>query len=133
MRRKDARGNGNGGANQQRQKRKLQRRGIAFKNNSPYGRLKLQRIAQVSVRQLPKVVPILRGQRTVEPQRMPELRQFPGRGAFPKHLLYGIAGDDVNHQEDQREHQPEGGQGQQKTLQRISQHRQLKNPAETIL
>ena len=43
---------------------------------------------------------------------MAELRKLTGRGAFAEHLLHGIAGNDVNHQEYEGEHQPESRQGQ---------------------
>jgi len=50
---------------------------------------------------------ILFQQRLIQIQRMPQLRQFAGRGALTEHLLHGITGDDMNHQEHQREHQPQ--------------------------
>src|SRR5713226_2516845 len=61
---------------------------------------------------------------------MPELHQFSRRCSLAEHLFDGIARYDVDHQKDQREHQPEGGQCEQETLEKMSRHSPLppKNP-----
>jgi hypothetical protein len=46
-------------------------------------------------------------QRKIEPQRMTKLYQLSGRCTFAEHLLDRVARHNMNHQEDQRQHQPE--------------------------
>jgi hypothetical protein len=43
---------------------------------------------------------------------MAQLHDFAGSGAFAQHLLDRIAGDDVNHQEDESEDEPQRGQSE---------------------
>jgi len=54
---------------------------------------------------------------------MAELREFAGSGAFAEHLFDGIAGHDVDHQKNEREHQPQCGQSKQKSLEEVAKHR----------
>ena len=60
VRRQNARRHGDRGANKKRKKRQLQRRRVALKNNPPHRRLKFQRLPQVAMSKLPKIVSILR-------------------------------------------------------------------------
>src|ERR1700722_10593475 len=59
---------------------------------------------------------ILLQQRLVQIQRVPKLCEFAGRSSLTEHLLHGIAGDNMNHQEHQREHQPKRRKCKQKSL-----------------
>src|SRR5258708_37393519 len=61
---------------------------------------------------------------------MREGHQFSRRCSLAEHLFDGIARYDVNHQKDQRQHQPERGQCEQETLEKMSRHWPLppKNP-----
>src|SRR5258707_839851 len=52
-----------------------------------------------------------------------QLRGCCGRRAFAEHLFHGIARNNVNHQKNKREHQPQCGQGKQKTLKELTKHR----------
>ena len=51
---------------------------------------------------------------------MTQLRGLAGRGAFGEHLLDGIARDDVNHQEHGREHEPDGGKGEEDSFEQVA-------------
>ena len=99
-----------------RQKRQLERGRITFKNNLPYRCLKFKGLAKVAVRKCQKIVGILRVQRLIQSQRVAKLRNLSGSGAFSQHLFHRIAGYNVNHQEDQGQHQPERRQRHQKAL-----------------
>ena len=46
---------------------------------------------------------VLREERLIEIQGVAELGDFSGCGAFAEHLLDGVAGNNVNHQENQGE------------------------------
>src|ERR1700739_3516232 len=59
---------------------------------------------------------VLLQQWPIQIQRVPELREFTGRSALTKHLLHGVAGNDMNHQEHQREHQTQRRKCKQKSL-----------------
>jgi hypothetical protein len=63
---------------------------------------------------------------------MAQLHSRTGRRAFAKHLLDRIAGHDVNHQENEREHQPEGGQREQEPFEKVTQHRKKNYERETV-
>jgi len=56
----------------------------------------------------------------IEIEGVTKLREFARSGAFAEHLLDGIAGDDVNHQENQGEHQPKRGERQEKSLREVA-------------
>ena len=75
---------------------------------------------------------VLQAERLIEAQRMPQLRRRAGRCAFTKHLLHRIAWHNVNHQKDEREHQPQGGQGEQKSLEEMAEHRKRNYDRETV-
>src|SRR5882724_1949227 len=63
---------------------------------------------------------------------MTQLRSGAGCCAFAKHLLDGIAGDNMNHQENECEHQPDGGQREQKSFAEVAKHRKRKYDRETV-
>ena len=109
-------------ADQQSQEREPRSREIALGNNLEQGSLKLERLTEVAVYELPQVVSILRVQREVQSERATKLGQSARRCAFPEHLLDGIAGDDVNHKEDEREDEPEGWKSEEKAFEEVAGH-----------
>ena len=74
---------------------------------------------------------VLKVQRLIETERVAQLSRGAGCGAFTEHLLDWIAGDNVNHQKDEGEHQPEGRQSQQKALENVTKHRKENYDRET--
>ena len=122
VRGKNSRGNCNRRTHRQSKKRQTQSRRITFKNNSPHGRLKLEGLPKVTVRELPQIMPVLRQQRLIQPQRMSQLHDFTRSGAFAKHLLDRIPWHDVNHQEYQRQNEPQCRKRKQEALQEVARH-----------
>jgi hypothetical protein len=123
-------GNRNCRANHQRKKCQLQRRRIALENNLPHRRLKLEGLSKITASQLPQVTFVLNVQRQIETQRVTKLHQFSRRCSLAEHLFDGVAWHDVDHQKDQRQHQPQRGQREQETLEKVSRHALLppRNP-----
>lgn len=80
------------------------------------GRLKFERLPQIAVRKLPKVSSVLHVQRQIETQRVTKLHQFSRRCSLAEHLFDGVAWHDVDHQKDQRQHQPQRGQREQENV-----------------
>ena len=111
-----------GRADQQSQELELRSRGIALGNNLEHGRLKLEGLPEVAARELPQIVSVLRVKRQIQSKRVTQLRQLTRRRAFTQHLLDGIAGHDVNHEKDERKHEPEGRQCEEKPFEEITHH-----------
>jgi hypothetical protein len=63
-------------------------------------------LAEVGVSESFQIVAILREQRLIEAKRVTQLHDFTGGRAFTEHLLDGIARDNVDHQENEREDEP---------------------------
>jgi len=97
--REDSRGNGDGCADQQGAEGKLERGGITLEDDAAHGGLELEGLPKVSAKEKLQIMAVLNEVLLVEIQSMPQLSYFAGRGAFAKHLLDRIAGNDVNHQE----------------------------------
>jgi hypothetical protein len=57
------------------------------------------------------VMEVLRGERDVEAIGVAEAGDVGGGGAVAQHLDDGVAGDEVDHQENNRDDNPEHGQG----------------------
>ena len=119
---KHTRGDGDGRANDKCEKRELKSGGVALENDAAHGRLEFERLSQVAAHELPEIVPVLRVKRQIQPERMTQLRDLPRRCAFPEHLLDGITRHDVNHQEDQRKHEPERRECQQESFEEVASH-----------
>jgi hypothetical protein len=68
-------------------------------------------LPKVSAEELFQVVAILNQEGLIEIQNMAQLRNFSGRGAFAEHLLDRVARNNVNHQENQGEDEPERREG----------------------
>ena len=66
--------------------------------------------AHVAVQQAAPVVHVLRAERNIESVGVASGGDVGGRSAFAQHLLDGIAGNEVNQQEDHRHHQPDDWQ-----------------------
>jgi hypothetical protein len=64
----------------------------------------------------------LREKRLIEIQGVAKLRDFSRSRAFAEHLFDGIAGDDVNHEKDQSEDEPQRGKGEEKSLEEVADH-----------
>jgi len=74
---------GQGGADDQREKSKLERGGIALENDAAHRRLKFKRLPEIAAHELLEIVAVLHQERLIEIQCMTKLRDFPGRGALP--------------------------------------------------
>lgn len=73
--------------------------------------LEIWTIGRNPVGQLLETIAVLRVHWQIEAERVAELCDLAGGGAFAEHLLDGIAGHDVDHQEDECENEPKGGGG----------------------
>src|SRR2546429_2026276 len=75
---------------------------------------------------------MLRAKRQIQSQRMTQLSQLPRRCALAQHLLDGIARHDMDHQKNERENEPEGRQGKEKSFEEwrsICRERLMSSPA----
>src|SRR5574341_569253 len=57
----------------------------------------------IAARESGKIFSVLHEERLVEPERVAQLLQIFGARAFAEHLLHGVAGHDVDQQENERE------------------------------
>src|SRR5882724_1268938 len=119
---KHARGDGNRRANDKGEKRKLKGGGVSFENDAAHGRLEFEGLSQVTAHELPEIVCILRVKRRIQSERMTELRDLPRCCTLPEHLLDGITWHDVNHQKDQRKHEPERRECEQESFEEVASH-----------
>ena len=76
----------------------------------------------IAAHKLPQIASILRMEWQIEPQGMAQLHQLSRRRALPQHLLDGIARDDVNHQKDERENEPQRRQREEKSFEEVAHH-----------
>ena len=113
---------GDSGADDQREKSKLQCGGITLEDDAAHGGLELKGLAKIPVAELLQIDAVLNEERLIEIQSMAQLRNFSRRGAFAEHLLDRIARNNVNHRENQGEDEPERGESQKKTLQEVARH-----------
>jgi len=94
---------------------------VPFENNLAHRRLKLERLPKVAASELPQVVSVLRVERQTQPKYVAQLSQLPRRRALTQHLL-GIPRHDVNHEKDEREDEPEGGQREKESFEEVVRH-----------
>jgi hypothetical protein len=73
-------------------------------------------LAKAPVVELPRIVSVLRGDWAIETEGVMQLRDLAGSGAFAEPLLHRIARHNVDERKDQRQNEPQRGQGEQKTL-----------------
>ena len=118
----DSGGNGDGGADEKSAEGELERGGIALKDDAADRRLEFEGLAEIAAEELLEIVAVLREKGLIEIQGVAELGDFSGRGAFAEHLLDGIAGDDVNHEEDQSEDEPKRGECEEESLKEVAGH-----------
>jgi hypothetical protein len=79
-------------------------------------------LAEVAAEKLLEIVAVLCEERLIEIESVAKLRDFSGRSAFAEHSLDRIAGDDVNHEKDQSEDEPQRGKGEEKSLEEVADH-----------
>ena len=108
----DARGHRQGQAESQCGEGERQRVRIARGDQVGHRIMEADGAAQVAVQNAGPVVDVLRAQRQIESVLMAQRGQVRGRGAVAQHLQDGIAGDEMNEQEDQRDHQPDNRDGE---------------------
>jgi hypothetical protein len=113
--------NGDGSANEQREKRQLQCGWVTLKNNATDWRLEFKRVAKITVRDLREIVAVLREDGLIQAERVPKLLGLAGGGTFTEHLLDRIAGDDMDQQENECQHQPERRQRKQEAVKYVAQ------------
>ena len=118
----DSGGNGDGGADEESEEGELERGGIALEDDAADGCLKFEGLTEIATEELLEIVAVLCEERLIEIESVAKLRDFAGRGAFAKHLLDKIAGDDVNHEKDQSEDEPERWKGEEKSSKEVADH-----------
>ena len=88
--------------------------------------MKLKRLSKIAARKTFQIVAVLRQQRLVEAKRMSQLHDLTGCRTLAEHLFDGIAGNDVDHQENERENEPERRQREQKASQQMARHQRVR-------
>ena len=94
----------------ERRQRQLQRPRVGLADDLSDVLVVAQRLAHVAVHQAAPVVHILRAERNIEAIGVAGGGDVGGGSAFAQHLLDGVAGDEVNQQEDHRHDQPDDRQ-----------------------
>src|SRR6266851_1845995 len=94
-----SRGNSDSRADEESAEGELERGRITLEDDAPHGRLEFEGLAEIAAE---------------------KLRDFSRSRAFAEHLFDGIAGDDVNHEKDQSEDEPERGKGEEKSLEEVA-------------
>ena len=106
----------------QRRQRQLQGPGISLRDDVSDILIEAERASHVAVQQAAPVVHVLRAQRDIQPVSMACGGDVGCGRALAQHLLDGIAGHDVNQQEDHRNHQPDDRQHVQQAAEEIAEH-----------
>ena len=89
-----------------------QRVGVARGDKVGHGVVQADGAAQVAVQDAVPVVEVLRPERQVEAVLVAQGADVGWRCALAEHLQNGVAGNQVNEQKDQRNHQPDDGKGE---------------------
>ena len=84
------------------------------------GVVQAEGLAEVGVEDAVPVVGVLLGERSVEAVGVAEGGDVGGGGAFAEHLDDGVAGDEVDEQEDDGDDDPEDGQGDEDAAEWVS-------------
>ena len=117
-----SRGNNDSRADEESAEGELERGRITLEDDAPHGRLEFEGLAEIAAEELLEVVAVLGEEGLIEIEGVTELDDFSWRGAFAEHLLDGIAGDEVNLEEDESEDEPERGKGEEKSLKEVADH-----------
>ncbi len=107
----DAGGDGDGDADQQRGEGEGEGVGIALGDEVGDGVVQAEGLAEVGVENAAPVVEVLRVERGVEAVGVAEGGDVGGGGAFAQHLDDGVAGDEMDQEEDDGDYYPEDGEG----------------------
>ena len=110
-------------SNQQGGKRELQRVGVALRDQCADALVEAERRAQISVENALPVMEVLLSQRLIESVGVACGLDVGRRGAFSEHLQNGIAGNEMNQQKDQRDHEPDDWQRVQHAKRDVAKHR----------
>lgn len=70
-------------------------------------------LPQIAVEDVAPVVEILGVEREIEAELVAHGREVAGGCSFAEHLLDGVAGDEMDEQEDERDDDPDYGEGEQ--------------------
>ena len=89
----------------------MQRLRITLDHQFGHRLVKSQRSPQVAVKHALPIVDILFANRNIEAICMPRRLKIGCGCAFSEHLLDGIAGNEMDHQEDNRNDKPQHGNG----------------------
>ena len=117
-----SRGNSDSRADEESAEGELERGRIALEDDAADGCLKFEGLTEIATEELLEIVAVLCEERLIEIESVAKLRDFAGRGAFAEHLLDRIAGDDVNHEKDQSEDEPERWKGEEKSSKEVADH-----------
>ena len=117
-----SRGNNDSRADEESAEGELERGRITLEDDAPHGRLEFEGLAEIAAEELLEVVAVLGEEGLIEIEGVTELDDFSGRGVFAEHLLDRIAGDDVNHEKDQSEDEPERWKGEEKSSKEVADH-----------
>ncbi len=113
---------GDSGADEKSAESKLERGRIALEDDAADRRLKFEGLAEIATEELLEILAVLCEERLIEIEGVAKLDDFSGCGAFAEHLLDGIARDDVDHEKDQSENEPERGEREDKSLEEVAGH-----------
>ena len=106
----DAGGDGRRDADEKRREGESEGVGIALQDEVGDGVVEAEGLAEVGVEDAVPVVGVLLAERSVEAVGVAEGGDVGGSGAFAEHLDDGVAGDEVDEQEDDRDDDPEDRQ-----------------------
>ena len=98
------------------------RGGISLRDDVSDILVQAQRASHVAVHNAAPVIHVLLAQRNIETVSMTRRRDVGGRRAFAQHLLYGIAGHQMDQQKDHRHHQPHDRQHVEQAGEQVAQH-----------
>ena len=82
----------------------------------------LKGVSQVAAENLLEIVAVLHMKWLIESQGVAQLFDLTASGAFAKHLLNGIARDDMDQQKDHRHDQPDHRKHEQKAGEEVAGH-----------
>src|SRR5579863_4619011 len=117
-------------AYQQRYQGQLERSGIVRQDDAGDRLLEAERFAKIAADDTCEIMPVLRGDRLVEAERVAHLLQILGARALAKHLLHGIAGNDVHQQKYQSNDEPQPGKSKEQAQRNVTDHFRRRSSAD---
>lgn len=102
-------------ADEERGQRQFDGVGVAVEHQRGDALAHAQRLAEIAVQHAFPIVDVLHVQRQIEAILMTQGGHVSGARAVAQHLLDGVAGHQMNQEENERDHQPQHGQGVEQT------------------